>query len=117
MKLQLRRFAIPGLRYTMGVVVLLESVHFALSPSTAHQLTRMGLPPWIGPALGGTEALAALIFLPPGISMVGGYALLFVLAVAAAIHLIHGELDVGGLAVYAMAVIVCIAHHNTDGHD
>lgn len=110
MKRQLNYFAIPGLRYILGLVVFLESVHFALSGSSGHQLARVGLPQWVGPALGGSEALAALLFLVPPISRVGGYALLFVFAVAVAIHWLHGEFDVGGLLVYAMAVIVCIVH-------
>ena len=66
----LKKFAIPGLRYTLGVVVLLESLRFAFSHSAAHLLARVGLPQWIAPTLGGTEALAAILalrdgFLPP----------------------------------------------------
>jgi len=115
MNRQIKKFAIPGLRYALGVVVLLESIHFALSHSTIHQLTRMGLPRWIGPALGGSEALAALLFLVPAATAVGGCALLVIFAIAVGIHWLHGEADVGGLIVYAAAVIVCLTHGET--HD
>jgi hypothetical protein len=114
MNRQLKTFAIPGLRYILGVVVLLESLRFALSHSAIHQLEKIGLPQWIAPALGGAEALAAILFLAPGVSLVGSYALLFIFAVAAAIHMLHGEFDVGGLIVYSTAVIVCIAHNDKE---
>ncbi len=65
MNQQLKRFAIPGLRWAVGVVVLLESVRFVLSPSAAHHIAQVGLPPWIRPALGGSEIIAALLFLVP----------------------------------------------------
>lgn len=106
----LKKFAIPGLRYTLGVVVPLESLRFAFSHSAAHLLAKVGLPQWIAPTLGGTAALAAILFLAPGVSLVGSYALLLIFAAAAAIHLLHGEFDAGSLPVYAMAVVVCIAH-------
>jgi len=108
MNRRFKNFAIPGLRYVLGVVVLLEAVRFVLSRSTVHQLARIGLPQWIGPVLGGSEAVAALLFLAPAVKRVGAYALLFIFAVAVVIHLLHGELDVGALLVYAMAVIVCL---------
>jgi len=114
MNRQLKKLSVPGLRYILGVVVLLESVRFALSGSTVHELARIGLPQWIAPALGGSEAVAALLFLLPATSLVGGYALLFIFAVAIAIHMLHGQFDVGGLVVYGMAVIVCINHSDTE---
>ncbi|MGA8103096.1 MAG: hypothetical protein WB869_13130 [Candidatus Acidiferrales bacterium] len=109
-----KKLAIPGLRWVLGLVVLLESAGFALSASAAHQFAKTGLPLWIRPALGGSEAIAALLFLVPATSVVGGYALLFIFAVAAVIHLLHGQLEVGVLVVYGMGVIVCMAHRNDE---
>ena len=100
--------AIPALRWTVGLVVLLESCRFAFSGSAAHAFANTGLPLWIRPALGGTEALAAVLFLVPAARAVGGYALLVIFGVATVIHVLHGWYDVGALVVYAMAVLVCI---------
>jgi uncharacterized membrane protein YphA (DoxX/SURF4 family) len=106
------KFAISGLRWTVGVVVLLESVHFVFSPSAAHQFAKTGFPQWIRPALGGSEIIAALLFLLPVATAGGGYLLLFIFAIAVVIHFLHGELDVSSLIVYGMAVVVCITHRN-----
>lgn len=110
----LKKFAIPGLRWTLGTVVLLESMHFALSSSAAHQFAKTGLPQWIRPALGGSEIIAVLLFLAPAARLVGGYLLLFILVIAVVIHFLHGEFDVGSLMVYVMAVIVCMTHHDRE---
>jgi len=104
--------AMVALRWTVGVVVLLESVYFAIATSTAHHLAKMGLPRWFGFALGGAEALAAVLFLVSATRAAGGYALLVIFAIAAVLHLLHGEIDVGGLAVYAMAVIASMHHED-----
>ena len=112
---QLKKFATSGLRWTLTVVILLESVHFMLSPSAAREFTKTGLPHWIRPALGGTEVVAALLFLVPVARLVGGYLLLIIVAIAVVIHFLHGELvGVGSLLVYIMAVIVCITHCNKE---
>lgn len=42
----------------------------------------------------------------PAARLIGGYALLFVLAIAVAIHLLHGQYNVGSLLVYGMAICV-----------
>ncbi len=102
------KLAISGLRWVLGLVVLLESVHFVLSP--AAQFAKTGLPLWLRPALGGSEVVAAILFLVPVASAVGGYALLFIFAVAAGIHFLHGQFDVGNLFIYAMATLVCLAY-------
>jgi hypothetical protein len=99
---------VSGLRWVLALVVLLESAHFAASPASARQLAAFGLPRWTAPALGGSEVIAALLFLVPGASVVGGYALLFIFLIAAGIHFLHGQFDVGNLVVYSMAVIVCM---------
>jgi hypothetical protein len=42
--------------------------------------------------------------------VIGSYLLLVVFGFAALVHLLHGQYEVGGLAVYAVAVLVCMAH-------
>jgi hypothetical protein len=100
--------AVSGLRWVLGLVILLESVHFAVAPAAAREVAKIGLPPWIPFALGGTEALAALMFLVPAVQLIGGYALLFILAIAVVVHMLHGQYNVGSLVVYGMATCVCI---------
>ena len=109
---RLTKIAFPGLRWSLGLVVLWESWEFAFGQSVLRTFAKTGLPLWIRPLLGGTEILAAVLFLVPAASLVGGYALLIVFFLAAVIHILHGWYDVGALVVYAMAVLVCMAHHD-----
>jgi hypothetical protein len=108
-------FAILLLHWTVGVIVAAESALFALSASTARHLAHMGLPTWIGPALGGIELVAALLFLLPAASRVGGLTLMVIFAAAIVLHFLHGEYNVGSLVVYAAAVwTVLKVCHETD---
>jgi uncharacterized membrane protein YphA (DoxX/SURF4 family) len=97
------------LRVVLGLVVFWESVRFAVSAPAAHSFARIGLPFWVRPVLGGSEALAALLFLLPAARPVGGYALLCIFAIAALIHVLHGDFEVGALVVYGAAVMVCMS--------
>jgi len=98
------------LRWTLGVVVFVESLRLAFSAEAAHFFLKIGLPAWVRPALGLTEAAAALLFVVPFSRRLGSYVLLVIFALAALLHVLHGQYDVGGLAVYAAAVLVCMAH-------
>jgi DoxX-like family len=113
-----RKCTILALRLTVGIVVMIESGLFAFGASAAHVFAKTGLPHWIRPALGIPEIVAALLFLLPATSLVGGYALLMIFLFAVAIHILHGWYDVGGLLVYAAAVLACIrppGHHTLGG--
>jgi hypothetical protein len=115
------KFSIPLLRWTLGLVVLLESCRFVFSVSVAHFLAETGLPAWIRVVLGGAETIAAVLFLMPFATLAGSYLLLVVFAFAALVHVLHGQYDVGGLAVYAVAVFVCMTYTEKgiaeSGHD
>lgn len=106
---RMKKLAVPALRWSVGLVVLLESCQFAFGTSAARAFAMTGLPQWIRPALGSTEMVAAILFLVPAASVAGGYALLVIFLLAAVIHILHGWYDVGALVVYGMAVLVCIA--------
>jgi hypothetical protein len=110
----LKKLALPGLRWVLALVLVLESAHFAISPAAAQEFAGTGFPQWIPPALGGIEAVAALLFLTPAAAVVGGYALLVIFAVAIAVHFVLGQYDVGNLVVYGMAVIVCMTRRKND---
>lgn len=115
MNQRLKQLGISGLRWALGLVVLLESAHFALSASAGHQFAKTGLPLWIRPALGGSEVVAALLFLLPAAIFVGGYLLLFIFAIAMVIHFLLGDFaGVGSLIVYSMAVVACLTHNLPD---
>jgi hypothetical protein len=106
---RLFRNAISILYWSVGLVVLIESCLFVFSASRAHEFARSGMPHLIRPILGGAEIIAALLFLIPPARMIGGYALLVIFIVAALIHILHGQPDVGGLVIYAAAVYTVLA--------
>jgi len=110
MNIKLANASIPLLRWTLGLVVVLESAEFIVSNSVAHFLAKAGLPSWVQPVLGGSEILAAVLFLLPFTAKVGSYLLLIIFALAALLHILHGQFQVGGLVVYPAAVLVCLAH-------
>lgn len=121
MNARLTKFSIPVLRWTLGLVVLLESCQFIFSTSAAHFLAKAGWPLWIRPVLGGAEIIAAVLFLVPVTTVIGSYLLLVIFGLAALVHILHGQYEVGGLVVYAAAVLVWVAHatHGTSeaGHE
>lgn len=111
MNSQLKKLAVPALRWTLGLVVLFESYRFAFSSPEVHHFAGTKLPRWLPLALGGSEIVAALLFLLPVTTVIGGVLLLVIFALAILLHALHGDFHVEGLSVYGMAVFVCIAHH------
>ena len=71
------------------------------------------MPHLIRPILGGAEIIAVLLFLIPPARTIGGYALLVIFILAALIHILHGQPDVGGLVVYAAAVYTVLAAYKS----
>jgi len=106
-----RSLAVPGLQWCVGLIVLWQSWRFAFGATAMRGFAETGLPAWIRPALGGIEIVAAVLFLLPITTVVGGYALLVVFFFAAVLHLLHGWYDISALMLYAMAVLVSLAHH------
>ncbi len=107
---QLARLSIPLLRWTLGLIVILESARFIISTSAAHFLANAGLPDWIRPVLGGAEIIAAVLFLVPITTVFGSYLLLVIFGIAAVIHILHGQYGIEVLVLYAVAVLVCMAY-------
>jgi|SRR5580692_8221404 DoxX-like family len=110
MNARLSKSSIPLLRWTLGLVVLLESFEFVFSNAAAHFLAKTGLPFWIRPVLGGAEIIAAILFLVPFTAAIGSYLLLVIFGLAILVHLLHGQYEAIGLLVYAAAALVCMAH-------
>ena len=104
-------FAIRLLHWTVGLVVLLESCRTFLGAHAGlHSAGHAGALVSLRLALSGAEIIAALVFLVPVMTLVGGYALLAIFALAIAIHGLHGEfwgLEI--LVLYGAAVFVSLA--------
>lgn len=103
------RFALLILQWVLGLVILWEALHFALSTGAAADFAKTGLPNFIRTALAWAEVAAVLLFLIPRATVAGGWLLLGVLAAAIALHLLHGWYNVGALVVYAAATWAVIA--------
>ena len=105
---------IEALRWVLGVVVLWASsqllrtmiVTMQVAPEPGHA----GMHAWILLTLASVEIVAAIMFLAPVVNVAGSYLLLAVLALAILFHVVQGQFDFGALLVYAMAVLVWLAH-------
>ena len=107
----LKRMSIPILRLTLGVFLLIASwhqFHFALRAITSS--APVGHMYWIRLVISGAEGIAALLFLIPPSSRIGGYILLGVFAAAILVHALHGDFRELDLLVYAAAVLAVLAH-------
>jgi uncharacterized membrane protein YphA (DoxX/SURF4 family) len=108
----LHRFSMKGLHWSVGVVLIIESARFAFGAGAAKMIAHMGLPAWVRPAIGVTELVAAVLFLLPPTTVLGGWILMLVFCAAAVVHLLHGQYDVSMLVIYAMAVLAVITAEN-----
>ncbi|MGA2423422.1 MAG: hypothetical protein ABSG07_05410 [Terriglobales bacterium] len=95
--------ALRILQWALGLVILEESLRFAFSPGAAQAFAKTGMPNFIHLTLAYTEIVAAILFLVPRATVIGGWLLIVVLASAIVLHLLHGWFDVGALVVYAAA--------------
>ncbi len=104
-----RPAALCVLQWALGMVILAESAHFAFSAEAAHAFAKTVLPGFLRPALAWTEIAAAILFLVPCASVIGGRFLIVVLGLTIVLHLLHGWFEVGALLVYAAAAWAVIA--------
>lgn len=108
-----KEIAIVVLRLVLGLVVLAQSFIFLFGGDSARFFARNGLPDAIRLILGWGEVLAAILFLIPPTLVVGAWFLLAIFAGAISLHLMHGQLEAGGLLVYSAAVLVVLAFRNS----
>jgi hypothetical protein len=107
------RLAVQGLRWVLGTVVLWQSFLFLRATITYIQAAgsgHMSAHLWIRLVLASVEIVATVMFLAPVVNLAGSYLLLIVFAFAMPFHALQGHFDVGALPVYAMAVLVWMAH-------
>jgi hypothetical protein len=95
------------LRIVLGLVIANQSLRTALEPAPTAGTHLAAIGPVVR-ALAAIEVLAAVLLLPPWTARVGAWLLLTVIAVAVALHLLHGDLGVTWLLVAAAALWVVL---------
>ena len=104
----LHRLGMKGLHWSVGIVLIIQSAKFAFGAGAAKMVAHMGLPPWVRPAIGVTELVAAVLFLLPPTTVLGGWILVVVISLAMVVHLLHGQYDISMLVIYAMSVLAVV---------
>ena len=105
MSQEANKLARAGLQYSLGLVLIYECWRLAFSHGAAQAFARTHLPQWFRLAIALVELLGAILFILPPTVLAGGRILLATFLVAAVVHLLHGQPDVGYLVIYAMAVL------------
>jgi hypothetical protein len=105
MTAQRSKTALTVLQWTLGIVVLIESILFLL-PSAAHAFAQTHMPNAVRLGLGLAEAAGCIFMLYPRTAARGAWLLIVVFALAIVIHLLHGMYNVGNLAIYMAAAWV-----------
>lgn len=95
------KLARTGLQWSLGLVLIYECSRLVFTSSSTHA----HMPRAFVVAIAAVELLGAILFLIPPVVVVGGRILLATFAVAAIVHILHGQPDVGYLVIYAMAVL------------
>jgi uncharacterized membrane protein YphA (DoxX/SURF4 family) len=104
----MKKCAMTVLRWSLGVVILIEAVMFVL-PGAAHDFRRMHMPAFVRMALGFGEILGSVLMLIPQTAIRGAWLLVAVFVMAILIHLLHGLYGVGNLVIYAAAAFAIAA--------
>jgi len=90
-----------GLQWSLGLVLIYECSRLLFTSAGA----RTHLPHLLIMAIAAAELLGAILFLIPPTLKAGGSLLLAVFGVAAIVHILHGQSDIGYLVIYAFAVL------------
>src|SRR5712692_638001 len=106
MKTHVNKTLLLGLQWSLGVVLFIEAALLAFSKTEIHFAGHPGIHHWIRLALAWGEMLACILFLVPRTMKWGALLLIIVLALAALVHVLHGNFQIGGLLIYAAAVSV-----------
>lgn len=102
-----------GLQWSLGLVLIYECSRLLFSPAAAHAVAKSHLPHLLVEIIAAVELLGAILFLIPPTVVAGGRLLLAAIAVAAVVHLLHGQPDIGFLIIYAMAVLTVTTERST----
>jgi hypothetical protein len=105
------KYAMIALRWTLGIVIAVESILTAWNAyPEIHAGGHHALHAWVRLSLGSAEAVGAILFLLPASLLVGGWTLLVVFLFAVLFHLLQGQFFMGNLLIYAAATVACMAH-------
>ncbi len=108
------KIALTLLQWTLGVVILIEAILF-VSPGARHEFARTHMPDVIRQVLGWGEITGALLVLIPRTALLGARLLIAVFLPAIAAHLLHGQFNVGPVAIYAAAAwVVAVAQERSN---
>ena len=99
---QRMKTALTGLRWTLGLVILIEAVLFVM-PSARHDFARTHMPDVVRLVLGWGEIVGALLLLIPRTAVRGGWFLMGIFVLAIGVHVLHGTYDVGNVVIYTAA--------------
>ena len=108
------KFALTGLQWCLGVVVLVEAALFLFGPESRHAFASTHMPSAIRLVLGWGEIAGAVLLLIPRTVARGGWLLLFIFLFAIVIHLLHGMPNVGKLVIYSAAAWAVAYGKGTD---
>jgi len=112
MKHSAHDLAKTGLQWSLGLVLIYQCSQLLFAHGAAQSFAKTHLPQWFRIAIAAVELLGAVLFLLPPTMLAGGRILLGTFLVAAAVHLLHGQTDVGFLVIYGMAVLTVMTGHD-----
>jgi hypothetical protein len=92
-----------GLQWSLGLVLIYECVRLLVSTAP-----RGHIPHALILAIAAVELLGAILFLIPPTIKAGGRLLIATFIVAAVVHILHGQPNVGFLVIYGFAVLTII---------
>jgi hypothetical protein len=98
------KLARMGLQWSLGLVLIYECARLLLFSGGSHG----HIPHALVLAIGAVELLGAILFLIPPTVKAGGWLLLATFLVAAIVHVLHGQPNVGFLVIYGFAVLTVI---------
>jgi len=102
------KLARTGLQWSLGLVLIYECSRLLFYSGAARSIEKAHLPHGLVLAIAAAELLGAILFLIPPTLRAGGRLLLVVFLVAAVVHILHKQPDVGYLIIYGMAVLTVI---------
>jgi uncharacterized membrane protein YphA (DoxX/SURF4 family) len=94
--------ALTGLRWSLGLVILIEATLF-LMPGARHDFSQTHMPDVLRPVLGWSEIIGSILLLIPRTAGRGAWILAGTFVLAMIVHLLHGMTDVGNLAINTAA--------------
>jgi uncharacterized membrane protein YhdT len=101
-----------GLQWSLGLILIYECSRLLFTHGAAQLFAKTHLPQWFRIAIAAVKLLGAILFLLPPTMLAGGRILLGTFLVAAVVHLVHGQPDVGDLIIYGMAVPTVMTGHD-----